>query len=395
MAGRKSSSKPRVRIASFDGLEPVIVVLPDGSIRLFSHDNEPLSARTVLSEFPSMSLASLDSLVSPSAPLLPGETYFLTPRRVSAREEASLIRLATPPPAAWAGTSAFRAPASFPSRSPRALAVLEEELPLDLPLEEPDALAEAGAWCISPATAAATSGGTSRAPRAPPSAVAEAASLKGKVLAAIARFNPRHLRRAASASSSGKEAMAAAPPPGSVKFARRQGDLAPPAMAVGARRGISHMGLMYGNDAESAQGWVDVEGPVLMMTDTRIRHRAPPGFRSSTGMGRQGGFAQQEWHSEITETQFSRGPAGRTNPSAPGELQRAPSLEAAQRGEHPFEHCDEWHSYASGLTRRQRAQVRLSEDSVRERRGNAAVRNEYAMLPSERYLSGPPLQATY
>ncbi|CAI7820643.1 unnamed protein product [Closterium sp. NIES-54] len=289
------------------------------------------------------------------------------------------------------------------SPSPRAtpnailaeLAVLEEELPLDLPLEEPDALAEASAWCSSSATGPATSGGESRAPRAPPPAVPDAASLKGKVLAAIARFNPRHLRRAVSTSSSGKEAMAAAPPPGSVKFARRQRDLPPPAMGVGARRGISHMGVMYDDDAESSHGWVDVEGPELMMTDTCIRHRAPPGFRSSTGMGRQGGFAQQDRHSEITGTQFSTGHAGGINPSALRELQRAPSLEAAQRGERPFERCDEWHSYASGLTPRQRAQVRLSEDSMRDRRGNAAVRNEYAMLPSERYLSGPPLQATY
>ncbi|CAI5494516.1 unnamed protein product [Closterium sp. Naga37s-1] len=213
------------------------------------------------------------------------------------------------------------------------LAVLEEELPLDLPLEGPDALAEADAWCSSPATAPATSDGASRAPRAPPSAVADAASLKGKVLAALARFNPRHLRRAASSSSSGKEAIPAAPPPGSAEFARRHGNQPPVAMAPAAHRGFSRAVTMCGDDAESEQGWVDVEDPVLMMTDTRIRHRAPPGSRSSTVMmGRQGGFAQQERHSEITGTHFSRGAAGVINPSAPVQLQRAPSLEAAQRG---------------------------------------------------------------
>ncbi|CAI5484885.1 unnamed protein product [Closterium sp. Yama58-4] len=513
-----------------------------------------------------MSLASLDVPVSPSAPLLPGETYFLTPRRASAREQANSIRFTTSP-AASTGASAFRAPASLPLRSPRAvsdgniplmrgttaggwalrrdleasvanvsfnhsstlqtrstsitaaaaaavesipnlsqtagvwscassssaaespscasgstrsreetletcfgaqesfgsgrgssfddnddesdwsrrhhdgpsssfngrhgyytddwkapvlqksrtycgaqrgnsgddsmlhadevplrchvapspraapnailaeLAVLEEEIPLEMPLEEP-------ARDLN-FSAAATSGapGAPRA-RAPPPAVAEAASLKGKVLAALARFTPRHLRRAASASSSGKEAMAATDAPlpgnegfiesmsvGSVGSARRNADLPPLAVAAAAaaaHRGFGRSGTTCGDDdAESAQGWVDMEGPMLMMTDTRIRHLAPPGSgSSSSGMGRQG---------------------------------RAASLAAAQGGEHPLERCDEWHSYSSGLTPLQRAQVRLSEDSLRERSGSAAARNEYVMPPaSERYLSGPPLlQATY
>ncbi|CAI5972262.1 unnamed protein product [Closterium sp. NIES-65] len=407
MAGRIFLSKPRDRSASSDGLEPVIVVLTDGSIRLFSHDDQPLSAHTVLSEFPNMNLASLDGPVSPSAPLLPGETYFLTPRRASAREQASSIRFTTPSPA-----SAFRAPATLPLRSPRALAVLEEELS---PEEEEPAEADA---CSSSATGG---GATSRAPHAPSSAaVAEAASLKGKVLAVLSRFNPRHLRRAASASSS-KDAMTAAPPPGSVEFARRDADL-PPVSAVAARHAFSRAGAMCGDDAESAQGWVDVEGPVLMMTDTRIRHRVPPGSRSCTAMGQQGAFAQQEqngvsgitsaspismeqgaWESArhptwagpvivSQQTSFSTEPAGGVNSFASQQLQRAPSLEAAQRAEHSYEHCEEWHSYSSGLAPGRRAWVRLSEDSVRGRSSSAAARNEYIMPPaSERYLSGPPL----
>ncbi|GJP29401.1 hypothetical protein CLOM_g16669 [Closterium sp. NIES-68] len=484
MPARRFSSKPRVRVASSDGLEPVIVVLPDGSIRLFSQDDQPLAAQTVLSEFPSMSLASLDCLVSPSASLVPGETYFLAPRRASAREEAALIRLATPAsPAAWPGASAFRAPASLPPRSPPAVSDGE------IPLTQGDAAggwayrhnidasvanmtfpttaatttttieSSQASWSIASSSAAespscaggsssqsgeetletcfaaqgsfgsgrgssfgsgraggggggddeepfdsesewsrrdrldATSGdgrcaemmgdalpadsearvlfksrtynGTGRSsgdyaklglqavegpsrshvapsPPAtanailaelaaleeqhpaeddacysnpatattattspgPPPAPAETASLKARVLAALARFNLRNLRRAASSSTSSssgsKRAMAAAAAAAPPTGGRGEGAVArrglishdadhPAAAAFVSSRAVP---LMCG-DAESAEGWADVDGLVLMMTDTRIRHRAPPGRRTA-GVGRQGGFAQQE-----------------------------------------------------------------------------------------------------
>ncbi|GJP46396.1 hypothetical protein CLOM_g5689 [Closterium sp. NIES-68] len=84
MAVRRFSSKPRVSVTDSDERESVIIMLPDGSIRLFDKSPdalEQLTAQTVLSEYPNMNLSSLEALVAPNASLAPGETYFLTPKR--------------------------------------------------------------------------------------------------------------------------------------------------------------------------------------------------------------------------------------------------------------------------------------------------------------------------
>ncbi|GJP46393.1 hypothetical protein CLOM_g5686 [Closterium sp. NIES-68] len=101
IAARQSSIKPRAGGATTDSVETtetVIVILPDGSIRLFADDSssqtgEKLSAQIVLSEYPDMHLTvtsprdefrEVVSLLSPTSPLVPGEIYCLTPKRHAA-----------------------------------------------------------------------------------------------------------------------------------------------------------------------------------------------------------------------------------------------------------------------------------------------------------------------
>ncbi|CAI6000761.1 unnamed protein product [Closterium sp. NIES-64] len=198
-------------------------MLLDGSIRLFdkpADSSEQPTAQTVLSEYPHMNLSSLEALVAPNTPLVPGETYFLTPKRAP---------------------SAARPPLTPPSR--------DDDYSAD--------------------SARATSSVPSRAP--PLSSQSEGSSLKAKVLATLAHFKPRSLRRL---TSPGKKAA----------FPATQSSCGP---SLDRDDVTAEIGFC---ESESAQDWADLDSKLYMMTDTRIGHRQS---RNAINCARaHAGFAQ-------------------------------------------------------------------------------------------------------
>ncbi|CAI7772160.1 unnamed protein product [Closterium sp. NIES-53] len=123
------SSKPRVSLTDSVEQESVIVMLLDGSIRLFdksADSSEQLTAQTVLSEYPHMNLSLLEALVAPPTPLVPGETYFLTPKRAPSAARPPL----TPPSRDGSHTSRSRGVSPhLPPRSPHG-AASDGQIPL-------------------------------------------------------------------------------------------------------------------------------------------------------------------------------------------------------------------------------------------------------------------------
>ncbi|CAI5461631.1 unnamed protein product [Closterium sp. Yama58-4] len=227
----------------------------------------------------------------------------------------------------------------------------------------------------------------------PLSSQSEGSSLKAKVLATLAHFKPRSLRRL---TSPGKK--------GAFPTAHSSGP------CVKHDDVTAEIGFC---ESESARDWADVDSKLFMMTDTRIGHRQSR--NTSAGARAHAGFAQifdgvaWEAPSQITwgdesgrgnSRQFQRtaSPSPDFGAQLPSRICRSCNgmSSCCSCESQPVADCNVRRGYASqGSSRHQSPAImhRPGEDFVhdgRHVRGNAVDCNEYIMPPSnQRFLSGP------